>query len=345
MHLGEITGWTSVVLGQLVSWPQVMKLRRERGDGVSGGFVLDRARVDVALPRARRSDRRPGLDGLRAAVPDPERGHRGDARAPPARWGNPRRSWVPSEAVDDEANHFDERVAASYDESSADEFRPVGRRSDRRLPRRARRERACARARDRDRADRAPARAARRAGARDRAVEGHGRAAAREAGRRRHRRHDRRLRDDHGGRVVLARVPRLQHDHEPDDAGGAGRVLPQRGGAPRTGRALRHRGDGPGAAAAPARRDLPRLRRPARATGGSTSTTSRTRGSSRTTSRSWTATLERVSVPFRYVWPAELDLMAELAGMTLRERWSGWKREPFTSDSRQHVSVWKKGER
>jgi MtN3 and saliva related transmembrane protein len=35
VHLGEITGWTSVVLGQLVSWPQVLKLRRERGDGVS----------------------------------------------------------------------------------------------------------------------------------------------------------------------------------------------------------------------------------------------------------------------------------------------------------------------
>jgi SAM-dependent methyltransferase len=52
--------------------------------------------------------------------------------------------------------------------------------------------------------------------------------------------------------------------------------------------------------------------------------------------------LERNSVPFRYTWPAELDLMAELAGMTLRERWSGWKREPFTSDSRKHVSVWEK---
>jgi SAM-dependent methyltransferase len=48
------------------------------------------------------------------------------------------------------------------------------------------------------------------------------------------------------------------------------------------------------------------------------------------------------SVPFRYVWPAELDLMARLAGMTLRERWSGWKREPFTSDSTKHVSVWEK---
>ena len=51
---------------------------------------------------------------------------------------------------------------------------------------------------------------------------------------------------------------------------------------------------------------------------------------------------ERVSIPFRYAWPSELDLMAELAGMSLRERWSGWKREPFTSDSRKHVSVWEK---
>ena len=53
-------------------------------------------------------------------------------------------------------------------------------------------------------------------------------------------------------------------------------------------------------------------------------------------------TTEVVSMPFRYVWPAELDLMARLAGMTLRERWSGWQREPFTSESRQHVSVWEK---
>jgi SAM-dependent methyltransferase len=49
---------------------------------------------------------------------------------------------------------------------------------------------------------------------------------------------------------------------------------------------------------------------------------------------------ERFSAPFRYVWPSELDLMAELAGMRLRDRWSGWRREPFTRDSRQHVSVW-----
>jgi SAM-dependent methyltransferase len=49
------------------------------------------------------------------------------------------------------------------------------------------------------------------------------------------------------------------------------------------------------------------------------------------------------SQPFRYVWPSELDLMARLAGMTLRERWSDWKRGPFTSDSRKHISVWEKG--
>ena len=49
---------------------------------------------------------------------------------------------------------------------------------------------------------------------------------------------------------------------------------------------------------------------------------------------------EERSIPFRYVWPAELDLMARIAGMRLRERWSGWRREPFTSESTKHVSVW-----
>ena len=51
-------------------------------------------------------------------------------------------------------------------------------------------------------------------------------------------------------------------------------------------------------------------------------------------------TLELLSVPFRYVWPSELDLMAQLAGMTLRSRWSDWQRSPFTSKSTAHVSVW-----
>ncbi len=53
-------------------------------------------------------------------------------------------------------------------------------------------------------------------------------------------------------------------------------------------------------------------------------------------------TVQFVSTPFRYVWPAELDLMARIAGMSLCERWGGWSREPFTSDSRKHVSVWEK---
>ena len=51
---------------------------------------------------------------------------------------------------------------------------------------------------------------------------------------------------------------------------------------------------------------------------------------------------EYSTIPFRYVWPAELDLMARLAGMTLRERWGGWRREPFTGESVKHVSVWEK---
>ena len=48
------------------------------------------------------------------------------------------------------------------------------------------------------------------------------------------------------------------------------------------------------------------------------------------------------STPFRYVWPSELDLMAELATMRLRDRWTDWSREPFTAESRKHVSVWEK---
>jgi SAM-dependent methyltransferase len=52
--------------------------------------------------------------------------------------------------------------------------------------------------------------------------------------------------------------------------------------------------------------------------------------------------VETFSAPFRYVWPSELDLMARLAGMTLRERWSDWDRSPFTSESRSHISVWEK---
>jgi SAM-dependent methyltransferase len=48
------------------------------------------------------------------------------------------------------------------------------------------------------------------------------------------------------------------------------------------------------------------------------------------------------SIPFRYVWPSELDLMAQMAGLRLRDRWDGWTGKPFTSESRQHISVWEK---
>jgi hypothetical protein len=51
---------------------------------------------------------------------------------------------------------------------------------------------------------------------------------------------------------------------------------------------------------------------------------------------------EARSIPFRYVWPAELDLMAKLAGMTLRERFADWQRHPFTNESTRHVSVWRR---
>jgi SAM-dependent methyltransferase len=53
--------------------------------------------------------------------------------------------------------------------------------------------------------------------------------------------------------------------------------------------------------------------------------------------------VKEFSSPHRYVWPAELDLMARMAGLRLRERWAGWHREPFTADSPSHISVWEAG--
>jgi hypothetical protein len=52
--------------------------------------------------------------------------------------------------------------------------------------------------------------------------------------------------------------------------------------------------------------------------------------------------IEYSAGPFRYVWPSELDLMAQMAGLQLAKRWSGWGREPFTSESSKHFSVWEK---
>ncbi len=45
-------------------------------------------------------------------------------------------------------------------------------------------------------------------------------------------------------------------------------------------------------------------------------------------------------IPMRYAWPSEIDLMARLAGLERRERWSGWDRSPFTASSANHVSVY-----
>lgn len=52
--------------------------------------------------------------------------------------------------------------------------------------------------------------------------------------------------------------------------------------------------------------------------------------------------LDIFSAPYRYVWPSELDLMARIAGLSLRDRWGGWSGEPFTGESTSHVSVWEK---
>ncbi len=53
-------------------------------------------------------------------------------------------------------------------------------------------------------------------------------------------------------------------------------------------------------------------------------------------------TYRRTSVPFRFAWPAELDLMARIAGLRLRDRWADWRRTAFTAESGSHVSVWEK---
>jgi SAM-dependent methyltransferase len=47
-------------------------------------------------------------------------------------------------------------------------------------------------------------------------------------------------------------------------------------------------------------------------------------------------------IPFRYAWPAEMDLMARIAGLSLKYRWAGWDRSAFTAESATHVSIWQK---
>ncbi len=45
---------------------------------------------------------------------------------------------------------------------------------------------------------------------------------------------------------------------------------------------------------------------------------------------------------FRYLWPSECDLMAQLAGLELEARYADWDRSPFTADSEGHVSIWRR---
>ena len=52
--------------------------------------------------------------------------------------------------------------------------------------------------------------------------------------------------------------------------------------------------------------------------------------------------MKLVPLVMRYAWPQEVDLMARLAGLTLEHRWGGWQREPFTADSKMHVSLYRK---
>jgi SAM-dependent methyltransferase len=63
------------------------------------------------------------------------------------------------------------------------------------------------------------------------------------------------------------------------------------------------------------------------------------------TSRHWWVVdgeLVSFSSDHRYVWPSELDLMASIAGLRFHERWCDWRRDPFTSDSRSHISIWQR---
>lgn len=55
-------------------------------------------------------------------------------------------------------------------------------------------------------------------------------------------------------------------------------------------------------------------------------------------------TFTRNSVPFRFAWPAEFDVMAKFAGFGLENRWSDWLKSPFTRLSKSHISIWQKPE-
>ena len=191
--------------------------------------------------------------------------------------------------------------------------------------------RAGSRARDRNGPDRAAARRARRRGARDRRVRGDGREAPREAGRRRDPGHDGRLRRRRSRRLLLARLRRLQHPfrarHSQDEQV---RCFAERRRAPRARRRVRGRSLRPRA-----RQATSGLVNVSKIESGECSWTCHLvdRAEQRSESQHVVMTPEGARfypVSIRWAYPAELDLMARLAGLRLRRRWAGWKREPFS---------------
>ena len=148
---------------------------------------------------------------------------------------------------------------------------------------------------------------------------------------------------DAGGRRVLARLPRLQHDHQPHLAERAGRLLRERRSAP-----------GDPAAGFVVEVFLPILQKlplgerfhvfaeePGYHAFDEYDVVNQVEWSHHLRLRE-DGTYRRFSAPYRYVWPAELDLMARIAGLELVERWADWDRTPFMAESEQHVSVWAK---
>ena len=142
---------------------------------------------------------------------------------------------------------------------------------------------------------------------------------------------------------VLARLRRVEQHRQPADPGRAGRLLPQRGPAPRAGRPLRHRAVGarhPALPAGPGRRAVPR--RASSHVGFDTYDMVTQQGTSHHYRRHADGSVRYGASNFRYIWPAECDLMARLAGLELEQRVADWNGSPFTSDSESHVSVWRK---
>ena len=233
-------------------------------------------------------------------------------------------------------------IAENYDRDSPPSSIRRSSARDGRLPGGARRRRRRSGAGHRHRAHCAAAVGARRAGARDRPVTRHGGAAAGEARGRCHRGDHRRLRHDRGAgafRLAYLVYNTIENLTSQDDQVAC---FVNVGPPPRAGRMLRHRGGGAAAAAAAAGGDGAGLQ--GHAGPGGLRHVRRGPSSVGVSHHYWVgaAGADTFSMPYRYVWPAELDLMARIGGMRLRERWSDWHRRPFTGESGSHVSVWEK---